>query len=236
MPETVQTRISTGAIQMIIFGIDQSKRSTACVAMDEEGEMIDFVLITPGMHLDKEYLINYQWQKLKAFIESVEQDSASQELVFALEGAAFKACGASSDLLWGIQWYIRTRILVEFADAPVGILTPATWRSTLVPAKEQADFKARFGKIGLKHCVVGALPKEVHDWFLDHLEDNKKELNILKGNKTGTGGKYLESMFDLADAWGVAKHRVHLLTNKAKPKKAAPKKMSALKRRFPNAE
>lgn len=193
----------------MIISIDQSKRSTAAMAFDSRtGLLIDFILITPPKDIDQEHLINYQWNYLQNFI-----DATGYKLkAVALEGAAFAAVGASNDLLWGIQWYIRTRFLVEY-EVPVGILTAATWRSTLVPIKEQRAFKAQYGgKIGLKHAVVSKLPEDVKKRFDDYLELNKDRINTAKGFPSGSrSNEYKKSLWDLSDAWGVGKHRLTLL-------------------------
>lgn len=217
---------------MSIIGIDQSKRSTAIVALDDNGELMDFALVTPPLEYDKEILINYQWEIISCFM------TAHKPTAIALEGAAFAAGGASSDLLWGIQWYIRTRTFVEFPDVPIGIITPASWRASIVHAKEQKEFKQRYGgKIGLKHAVISKLPQNVRSAMNNYLDMHKHRLQAAKGYVAGgTSKEYLTGLHDLADAWGVARHR-WLLSQTGGKAKAKPevKKMSVLKRRFPNA-
>jgi hypothetical protein len=195
----------------MFIGIDQSKRSTAIVAMTRYYKMIDFELINP-IYQDKEELIIYQWNNIKAFIERVKLIAPYGCISgIALEGAAFTAVGQACDLLWGIQWYIRTRLIVEYPEVPVGILSPATWRSSLLTRKEQQEWKAKYGKIGLKHGVISKLPENDKQKFDDYIELHRERLLELKGFKPDSiSKKYKECIFDLGDAWGIANHRVIL--------------------------
>jgi hypothetical protein len=219
---------------VIVIGIDQSKRSTAVTALDEYGDLFGFCLINPPLYYDGEKLINYQWEKLSSFLDSMPND----EIVIALEGAAFAAGGASSDLLWGIQWYIRTRIHVEFPGVPIGIITPATWRSKILPASEQREWKAKCGgKIGLKHGVVAVTPEYIRLRFEAYLEGIKAIILVAKGKEPDSRSKvYKECLFDLCDSWGIAQHRLSLTKKTAKFVPAPAPKMSNIKRRFPNAQ
>lgn len=203
---------------MRFIGIDQSKRSTAIVCLDGDGELYDFHLVTPPYEMNGEQLIDYQWQTINRFID--ENDDGN--LKIALEGAAFAAGGSSSDLLWGIQWYIRTRIFVEYPGTPIGIITPATWRSSILTTQEQSAFKAQYGgKIGLKHAVVSKLPESVLEKFSIHVRDNIKYINVSKGYKPEANRKdSYDAIFDLADAWGIARHRYLLDNGYVKPVKA----------------
>lgn len=221
---------------MIVIGIDQSKRSTAVVALEDD-KLVDFMLVTPPSNYDTERLINYQWSLIEQFIDNMYKLDC--DVAIALEGAAFAAGGASSDLLWGIQWYIRTRIFVQYPMSPIGIITPATWRSKVLPIVEQREFKSKFGgKIGLKHGVVSKLPEFIREKFDKYLERNKFTILESKGREAdGRSEKYKEGLFDLADAWGIATHRTLLSkgTKKAVIIKTE-KKISTLQRRFPNAK
>jgi hypothetical protein len=225
---------------MITIGIDQSKRSTALCAILDGTKVLDCMLVTPPSDYDTEMLINFQWSLIGPFIQNLcKLPEAVNGIAIALEGAAFSAGGSSSDLLWGIQWYIRTRIFVEFPDIPIGIITPATWRSSIVPITEQREFKSKFGgKIGLKHAVVSKLPSAVTTMFDNYIDQAKYRILESKGLKPdGRSNKHLEGMFDLADAYGIAYHRYLISTGvrKAVKVKSETKKISTLKRSFPIA-
>lgn len=216
----------------MIIGIDQSKRSTAAVALNLDGSLKNAVLITPPKEIDKEDLIIYQWTILHNFLKFM------QPTAIALEGAAFAAGGSSTDLLWGIQWFIRTSIKMEFPSVPIGIITPASWRASVVPIEEQRKFKLDYGgKIGLKHAVVSKLPKDVLNHFLEYVEKERRSILLSKGIKPeGRSNAHKEALFDLADAWGIAHHRYLISKDFKKHDKVKIKKESALKRRFPNAQ
>lgn len=221
---------------MIVIGIDQSKRSTAAVAL-KDGTLVGGLLVTPPISYDKEILIDYQWEEISKFLRDMKETFNREDIAIALEGAAFQAGGSSSDLLWGIQWYIRTRILVEFPNIPIGIITPASWRKSIVPIEEQRKAKLDYGgKIGLKHAVLEKLPLSVRGMFEELIENRRDNILISKGlQPSGRSNEYKKAIFDLADAWGIAKHRYLLEGKPVKVPKTPDKKMSTLQRRFPSA-
>jgi hypothetical protein len=209
------------------IGIDQSKKSTALHALDLDGETINYTLITPPIELDSENLICYQWDAIKEFIEDIQ---CSHEVVgIVLEGAAFAAMGASNDLLWGIQWYVRTRILVEF-DMVVGIITAASWRSSILTRVELQWFKAHHGgKIGLKHAAVSKLPPELRNELERYVYQERNRINLTKGKKADSRSEvYKDALFDLTDSWGLAWHRICL---HHKGHRAVPIAVKKVKRR-----
>ncbi len=218
------------------IGIDQSKRSTAAVAIGKDGQYLDCLLVTPPLDMDGERLVDHVWSELSAFM--VKHDPYA----IALEGAAFAAGGSSSDLLWGIQWYIRTRTFVEFPDVPIGILTPATWRATIVSSKEQNGCKLRHGgKIGLKYAVRSKIPEGVLERMKLYLECEKRRILASKGKiPDGRSNVHLDGLHDLCDAYGIALHRYKISAGLLKKcytkKKAKISKSERLNRRFPGAE
>jgi len=193
----------------MIIGIDQSMKSTAVVALNLKGEMVDFGLIIPPSSLNKEETIHYIWEPLYFTIGK----NYGVIKGIAIEGLAFSAFGNTKDLLYGIQWYVRTRLKVEFPEILVGVINVQTWRSCILTREEQRLYKTKYGKIGLKIGVVEKLPNEIKMQFDKYLELNKDEINAcrVKDWKPGCKSKkYLESMYDLADAWGIATHRLKL--------------------------
>lgn len=199
----------------MILGLDQSKRSTGVTAINRNGELLDFTLITPPLTIDNEELINYQWEKIDKFVINLMRGCSTyfQIDAVAMEGLAFGAKSASIDLLWAIQWYIRTRFLIEY-NINVGIITAATWRSTIVPIKEQRQAKLNYGgKIGLKHAVEDNLPQDVHDRFAEYLIKEKDRINAVRVANWKPGCKsneYRKAIWDLGDSWGIAQHRLSL--------------------------
>jgi len=201
----------------MIVGVDQSKRSTGVVVLDNNGNMVGFKLITPPIEIDNEILIDYQWAKIRELFESVGSNHIDG---VALEGAAFHALGKANDLLWGIQWYVRTRLKVEYPDISIGIINVATWRSTLLTKIEQKEWKIKYGgKIGLKHAIVSKLPPDVRIIFENYLINHKEEINAVKVKDWKPGSKsreYEKCIFDLADAYGIAFYRLSLCPKQSK--------------------
>jgi hypothetical protein len=165
--------------------------------------------------MDGEDLIHYQWNEIKTFID--KQMKGNKLVGIALGGAAFSAKGSSNDLLWAIQWYIRTRFMVEFPDIPVGIINVSTWRSHILTKEEQREWKAEYPKntkLALKLATVKKLPEDLQFRFSKYLDENRDRINAAKNKDWKPGSKsneYLKGLFDLADSWGIAKHRASLI-------------------------
>ena len=195
-----------------IVGIDQSKKSTALHALDLHGETLNYLLITPPIELDKEDLICYQWDAIREFLLDIQE--THKVIAVAIEGAAFATMGQANDMLWGIQWYVRTRILLEF-DITADILTAATWRSSILTRKEIQNFKADYeGKIGLKHAAMSKLPPALRTELENYVYQERNRINMAKGKKDGSRSEaYNDALYDLTDSWGLANHRLFLHHN-----------------------
>jgi hypothetical protein len=217
-----------------VIGIDQSKKSTALHALDRHGETISYTLITPPIELIGENLICYQWDAIHEFISDIKSTHAI--IGIAIEGAAFTMIGQANDLLWGIQWYVRTRILVEF-DIEATILTAATWRSSILTRQELQSFKADYeGKIGLKHAAVSKLPIALRDELENYVYLERNRINLTKGKKDGSRSElYKEALYDLTDSWGLAKHLLYLHDNPHKVK-APVKKVKKRRKKISRPE
>lgn len=189
----------------MILGIDQSKRSTAITALDMQGNLKDFLLINPPKELDKEDLLLYQWEEIRHFIERQKYYNGFQPIVgAALEGLSFGSVGAAKDLLAGLQWYVRARFVVEYPEIPLGVIPVASWRSKILSKTEQASYKKQYKKDGLKVGVIEKLPKEVLEKFEDYVKGHEDRIREVKGSQ------WKDSLYDLGDSWGIAKHRLSL--------------------------
>jgi len=175
----------------MIIGIDQSKRSTAVVCMDLAGRLVDFLLINPPKELDGEVLISYQWDLIDSFVSAYQKDLKG----IALEGLSFNSVGSGKDLLAGIFWAVRLNLYKKFPEIPVGVIPSASWRSAFIDKEKRKKIKELGIKDGLKKATVDELPFEVRVRFENYIREN---------------GIKKEALWDLADAFGIAKYRLSL--------------------------
>lgn len=202
-----------GTLSKYYLGIDQSKRSTGCVLLDDTGEMVDFTLICEAL-ADNEMLLRVQWYTFRHWIDAVT-DSLVDLKAGLIEGLAFGAVGGSKDFLAGLQWYFRAQFLGEY-NFSLGTVPVTMWRSKVLTKEEQRDAKAA-GKDGLKWAVFNKLPATVRTQFANYVELHRDEINRAKDAKTKLGSKskkYLEAMWDLADAYFIAQHCLQLYVGK----------------------
>lgn len=176
------------------IGIDQSKRSTGCVMLDESGSIKSHHLIYEPK-LDNEQLMVYQWDSFDAWIGETIGDRSS--IAGALiEGLSFGSVGSSKDFLAGLQWHFRAKFLEEY-NRLLGTIPVSMWRSKVLDKDEQKLAKA-VGKTGLKEAVVSKLSVHTKNDFMHTVKSYGKK----------------DSLYDLADAFFIAKHCHNLFTCK----------------------
>lgn len=202
---------------MSTIGIDQSKRSTAIISLRNDGSIIDLELINAGAEWDKEYLIQYQWDRISAFINNQKSVRA-----IALEGLAFGSNSQGFDLLCGIHWYIRTQLLYDYPTLYGGVIPVTMWRSKILTKDEQKAWKAEYAgnKVGLKHGVLSKIPQNDRHKIDLYLEEHKDRINEARNKDWKPGSKsnkYKECIFDLGDAWGIGMYRLSLFPVSNKP-------------------
>ena len=170
------------------LGIDQSKRSTGLVLLDQDGELRDFRLICPSMTLDGTELVQYQVKQYCKFLHNNSLD-LNPPTVALIEGLSFGSIGSAKDILAGLNWCFRF-VSLEHYKFFLGIVTVSQWRSKVLTKEEQKLAKAS-GKDGLKKFVVDKLPDDVREVFVEYVK---------------TKGFKKESLYDLADAFFLARH------------------------------
>jgi len=172
----------------LYLGIDQSKRSTGMVLVNEEGELIDYKLINEPK-LDGEELILLQLQQLHTFILDNIYVGANAGLAGALiEGLSFGSVGSGKDFLAGLQWAFRVFMYDTYRF--LGTVPVSEWRSKVLTKEEQREAKAA-GKDGLKKACVEKLPWEVREAFVDYVG----KLKVKK-----------DALYDACDAYWIAQH------------------------------
>lgn len=176
---------------IITVGVDQSKRSTAVVAISDKGYLIDFMLICPAIELDNEELLIYHYDELFFFLDKYD----NKEKVLAIEGLSYGSVSSSKDLLAGLFWYIRTRLKVMYPDMLVGVIPCASWRAKVLSKEERQEISKLKVKDGLKKATVSKLPFSVRVRFEDYIRQNSFKK---------------ESVYDLCDAYWIAQYRRNL--------------------------
>lgn len=178
----------------LYLGIDQSKRSTGMVLVNEAGELIDYTLINEPK-LDGEELILLQLHQLDKFLQ--DNIDSNEELAGALiEGLSFGSVGAGKDFLAGLQWAFRVFMYGNYRF--LGTVPVSEWRSKVLTKEEQREAKAS-GKDGLKKACVEKLPWEVQEAFVDYVGKMKVKKDAL---------------YDLCDAYWIAQHCKKVFTSK----------------------
>jgi hypothetical protein len=170
------------------LGIDQSKRSTGMVMLDNNGNLKDFRLICPSMTLDGVELGDYQIDQYDDFLYK-NNININKPKVALIEGLSFGAVGSAKDILAGLNWGFRLHSLRYFKFY-LGIVPVSQWRSKVLSKEEQREAKA-IGKDGQKKAVVAKLPDDIRVAFTEYVKS--------KGFKK-------ESLYDLADAYWISRY------------------------------
>lgn len=177
------------------LGIDQSKRSTGLVLVDQGGELVGYKLLS-NTKLDNEELILWQWEELVHFLS--DNTSSHEDVKGALvEGLSFGSVGSGKDFLAGLQWYFRC----QMRDAEglfLGTVPVSMWRSKVLTKEEQKEAKA-LGKDGLKIACFEKLPFDTQESF-------KSYARCVGAKKT--------AIYDITDAYWIAQHCKKLFTSK----------------------
>lgn len=174
------------------LGIDQSKRSTGLVLVDQGGELVDYKLLS-NTKLDNEELIVWQWGELVQFLE--EWDTTIRGAL--IEGLSFGSVGSGKDFLAGLQWYFRCQ-MVDRLGIFLGVVPVTMWRSKVLTKEEQKEAKA-LGKDGLKIACFEKLPFDTQESF-------KSYARCVGAKKT--------AIYDITDAYWIAQHCKKLFTSK----------------------
>jgi hypothetical protein len=169
-----------------IIGIDLSLRSTGLVRLSLDGELLDFDIVR-SPKLTEENLLLYNTKNIMKFIEMGKIYSV------AIEGLSLNGKSAMKDMIDGNYWMVRSAIKKYNSKIFIGAIPVLTWRCDILSKKERK--KAKKVKDGLKIFVVDKLDTEIQIAFLKYL----KQQNL--PNK---------SLYDLADAYFIAQHRIKL--------------------------
>lgn len=171
------------------LGIDQSKRSTGMVMLDNNGSLKDFRLICPSMTLDGVELVQYQVLHYADFLLKNGITEVKHPTVSLIEGLSFGAVGSAKDILAGLNWCFRYASLNGFGFF-LGVVPVSQWRSKVLSKEEQKEAKT-LGKDGLKKAVVAKLPDDIRVAFTEYVKSE---------------GYKKESLYDLVDAYWISRY------------------------------
>lgn len=173
---------------MLRVGVDQSKRSTAIVCTDKEGNLIDFLLSSPPLPMDNEELLVYITNDFTTLVNKWQLDRGISKVT--LEGLSFGSVSSSKDLLAGLLWTLRLTLYKDYPNIPYSVVPVTRWRSKVLPIETRREITKQKTKNGLKQAVVDVLPYTVKVRFEDYMRNNKLKR---------------EAIFDLADAYWLSR-------------------------------
>jgi len=173
----------------MFIGIDQSKRSTALVCINDEGALKNFLVIAAPMSVDNEEMLEWQWNEIRFFVRYCETTFGDIKGI-AIEGLSFNSSSSGKDLLAGLFWYIRTMLYLQ--GYRVGVIPVLAWRSKVIAKDERKAISALKHKDGIKKATVAKLPFEVKAQFETYIRDHKLKQ---------------QAIYDLCDAYFIAQYR-----------------------------
>lgn len=194
---------------MKYVSIDLSMRSTALVAMDDDGSINYKLVISDSKKINDEQLLMYN------AIEIVDFINKHKPKYVGLEGLSFGSISGSKDIIAGNFWYVRTQIY-QHCDVELEIIPVLTWRSPLFDKEERKTLKEN-------DKLVKQLKKDMKE-----IKSKTEKSRILKENEElilKASIKYLtweklpvnirnmfqevgftKGCFDLTDAYFIANH------------------------------
>ena len=175
-----------------MVAIDLSLRSTGLVALDNEWNYKDCLLVSAT--LKDESLLEFNSQKICDFINK------NQEVLnIAIEGLSFMSVSGSKDVLYGNFWHLRCKIYENtYYQNKFDIVPVTRWRSGIFKVETQRRWKLECKKNPLKEMVVNNLPEDVKIKLMDYIKENKFKV---------------PQIYDLADAYWLARYTYYQLNN-----------------------
>ena len=178
------------------MGIDLALRNSACVSLDNNGKFLDCIVLTSiASKYDAEDLLIYNYSTIFNFIND-------KQSIVMIEGLAFNSTSLAKDIIAGNFWNIRLGLYKE--EIEYHIVAPASWRAKVFPSevkerlkndRKEANVAGIAGSKLIKEAALSIVPDNIKKEFKKYLTDNK--LNV-------------KFMYDLADAYCIAKHGVIL--------------------------
>lgn len=172
----------------MIMSVDMSLRSTGVCVIDKNDELLHFELLKTDAKRfpdDEGVIIHLRRELDRLMLKFLKTDQ------FVIEGLSFGAKSSKKDVIAGAYWGLRTLIYRYYPNVLIGSVPVNSWRNW-VTTKDERDAAKKECKDPLKNVVFRKLPGEVQRDFLLYVEGN---------------GWGIKSVFDLADAYWIARFR-----------------------------
>lgn len=177
----------------MIVAIDLSMRSAGIVVFAKTGRLVTCkVLRTKKEDYDNEHLLLHLEREVKDFLATF---SSVSEVI--IEGLSFNAKAARRDLIDGNWWNLVKEIREAYPDIPILSVPVTKWRATVLSKVEQRELKKQHKTDPLKKGCVAKLPTVAEEMFYAYLKAHRLPPSC---------------MYDLADAYWIGSHRLHLHT------------------------
>lgn len=174
----------------MIASIDLSLRSTGVTVLDQQGNFVDCLLVTPSpKQWNDEELLIYIAEQIVDFLNNFKLSA------IAIEGLSYNSFSSEKDKIGGNFWHLRCVLKELYPGVPIGIIPVTSWRSFLLSKEEQREIKKIGAKDGIKKACVYRLPKNVEEQFSSYMSKGKFPSKCL---------------YDLSDAYHLGKYRVTL--------------------------
>lgn len=136
---------------MRVLGLDQSYTKSGLVVLNEQGEMIDFTIISSDVN-------QQEFTRAMSIASKIQQFTDSHNITNAMmEGLAFGSRGDATRMLAGLQFTIATYLkVISKQHLSIEIVPPTTLKK----------FATGGGKAD-KNMMIASLPQEIKQQFLD---------------------------------------------------------------------
>lgn len=176
---------------MYIVSLDISMRCTGVVILSEEGELVDFTIVSSKTITDEE-LMEHNISAILKFLDPYKEKIGS----IVIEGLAFMGTCRRKDLLYGNYWIIRYFLWQVFGDnIEYNHYTVSQWRKSVISKERAREIKeAGLDKKGWQKIeCVDRLPEDIRNKFASYIKENK----IKK-----------DGIYDLTDAFLMAQFKL----------------------------
>ena len=176
---------------MYTVSLDISMRCSGVVILNEDGDLVDYTLITSKKITDEE-LLEYNVNAVLEFLKPY-RDKISN---IVIEGLAFMGLCKRKDLLYGNYWVIRFFLYREFGDSvEYNNYTVAQWRKSVISKERAKEIKdaGEDTKGWQKRECVDKLPLDVRVKFETYIKENKHKK---------------DAIYDTTDAYFMAKFKL----------------------------
>lgn len=176
---------------MYTVSLDISMRCSGIVILNEDGDLVDYTLVTSKKITDEE-LLDYNVNVILEFLKPYKGKISN----FVIEGLAFMGKCKRKDLIDGNYWLIRYFLYKEFGDTvEYDIYTVAQWRKSVISKERAKEIKdAGEDKKGWQKIeCVDKLPEDIRETFGKYVKENKHKK---------------DAIYDLTDAFFLGKFKL----------------------------